>query len=251
MQTTLLNDENVGIFTKKYWFDAAKQLKSTKMITVAALVVALRVSVKLIKISLAAGLSISLDAYVNSLGSAIYGPVVGLVVGAISDILGLIITGQMGEYFPPFTLVEMSSSFIFGLFFWRRKIKPVRVLAAKFSVNLICNIFMTSVFMKWMKFIQGGKAAADAYGIINGVRIGKNLVLFPLEATIIVVVLSSALPILAKMKLVGRKYCEIENLSYKKLAVEVALFTVLSVGLVLLYIFVLADLIKSFNINIW
>jgi ECF transporter S component (folate family) len=221
------------------------------MITIAALIVALRVVVKLFKINIASGLGFSLDGYVNSLGSMIYGPIVGLVVGAVSDILGLLITGQMGQFFPPFTLVEMSSSLIFALFFWRRKITVSRALTAKFSVNLVCNIIMTSVFMKWLKYIQLGPAGADAYKIINGVRIAKNLIMFPLEAMIIITVLSFAIPILTRLKLVDKQLCFIEKSSTKNLALQIALFTALSIAIVVAY-FLLNDSVDfkfTFNIS--
>ena len=124
-----------SVFSKKYWKEAILQLKDVRMITIAALIVALRIAVKFFKIPLAPGLNISLDAYVNSLGSIIYGPIVGLLVGAVSDILGCIVTGQMAEYFFPFMFVEMMSSFIFALFFWKQKISLKRVIVSKFTVN--------------------------------------------------------------------------------------------------------------------
>ncbi len=240
-----------GIFTKAYWCEAAGQFKNTKMLTIAALIVALRVAVKFARIPIAQGLAISLDGYVNSIGSVIYGPVVGLVVGAISDTLGCLITGRMGEYFPPFALVEMMSSFIFGLFFWNRRIRLSRALTAKFSVNLVCNIIMTSLFNKWMYFIYYGLERAEAYNIINGVRIAKNLVMFPLEATIIVVVLSATIPMLTRLKLVDPKYCFVDRPSNRKLMLEIVFFTVLSVALILFYIFYLKDFITDLNIKIW
>ena len=201
--------------------------------------VALRVAVKFVRIPIAQGLAISLDGYVNSLGSVIYGPLVGLLVGAISDTLGCLITGRMGEYFPPFVLTEMLSSFIFGLFFWKRKIRISSALSAKFTVNFVCNIILTSLFNKWM------------YYIINGVRIAKNLVMFPLEATIIVIVLSATLPMLTKLGLVDKNHCFVYRPSNKKLALEVALFTALSVSVILLYIFFFKDIIADLDIKFW
>lgn len=245
------NKKYVNILTKRYWTEAANQFADVRMITIAALIVALRVAVKFARIPIAQGLAISLDGYVNSLGSIIYGPLVGLVVGAISDTLGCLVTGRMGEYFPPFALVEMMSSFIFGLFFWKRKISISRALTAKFTVNLVCNIILTSLFNKWMYYIYYGLERAEAYNIINGVRIVKNLVMFPLEATIIVIVLASVLPILTKMKLIDKNYCFVDKPSNKKLALEVLLFTAISVILILFYIFFLKDYIAELNIKLW
>ncbi len=251
MQKNTESKKFASIFTLKYWQEATLQFKDVKILTIAALIVALRIAVKFAKIRLAPGLNMSLDGYVNSLGSVIYGPVVGLAVGLISDTLGVIVTGEMGEYFPPFALVEMSSSFLFGLFFWRRKINFTRALTAKFSINFISNIVLTSIFMKWMYYIYYGIEKAQTYNLINGVRIAKNLIMFPLEATLIVFVLSMALPILAKLKLVDKNYSVIDKPSNKALVLHLILFTLLSVGLVLLYVFVLKDVVSAWNIKIW
>lgn len=251
MLTETTDNKFASIFSIKYWRSAADQFKDVRMITVAALIVALRVAVKFVRIPIAQGLAISLDGYVNSLGSVIYGPLVGLLVGAISDTLGCLITGRMGEYFPPFVLTEMLSSFIFGLFFWKRKIRISSALSAKFTVNFVCNIILTSLFNKWMYYLYYGLERAEAYNIINGVRIAKNLVMFPLEATIIVIVLSATLPMLTKLGLVDKNYCFVYRPSNKKLALEVILFTLLSVAIILLYIFVFKDIIADLNLNIW
>lgn len=239
------------IFTSAYWREAASQLKDIRMITIAALIVALRIAVKFLKIQIAPGLNISLDGYVNSLGSVIYGPVVGLVVGAISDTLGCLVTGTIGEYFPPFALVEMSSSFIFALFFWRRKINVRSTMTAKFTVNFVCNIVLTSIFNKWMYFLYYGLEKAQAYSIINGARIVKNLVMFPLEAILIVAVFTFALPVLTRLKLVDKNLCYLEKPSTKRLVWELVGFTALSVALIVFYVLFLKDFIAGLNIKIW
>ena len=244
-------EKQTDIFTPQYWREAAHQLKDVKMITIAALIVALRIAVKFINIQLTLDLHISLDGYVNSLGSIIYGPVVGLVVGAISDTLGCIVTGKMGMYFPPFAIVEMSSSFIFALFFWRRKINIRRTMTAKFTVNLVSNIILTSIFNKWMYFLYFGPEKAQAYNFIDGGRIVKNLVMFPLEATLIISVFTFALPVLTKLKLVDKNLCSLEKPSTTRLILELVGFTALSVALILFYEFVLKDFVSDLNIKIW
>lgn len=249
MQEIGLYNTTSSIFSKSYWREAANQLKDVKMITIAALIVALRIVVKYFRIPIAAGISITFDSYVNSLGSVVYGPVVAILVGAVSDTLGVLLTGKIGEYFLPFILTEILSSVIFALFFWRKKISFSSSLRAKFTINLICNIIMTSVFEKWRLFVFYGLDRAEAYNIINGVRIVKNLVMFPLEATLIVMILSAALPILSRLKLISRETCSIEKPSNKKMILQMVFFMVLSICLVLLYIFVLKDFVSSLKLN--
>lgn len=233
-------------YGKEYWRAAAAELKDTKSIVFASLIVVLRIVVKAFRIPLAAGLSLTFDCYVNSLGSLIYGPVVGLCVGAVSDTLGYLIFPS-GVYFFPFIFVEMLSSFIFGLFFWKRQISVLRVLAAKFTVNLVCNIILTSLFMKWM-YVALGDEKATTYSIINLVRIVKNLVLFPAESVLIVLVFGAFLPAMKSMKMISSSQGDL-ILEKKHIAI-VAATAVLSVALVLFYVFFLKDYISANNITL-
>ncbi len=232
---------------KAYWHDAALELKNTRSIAFASLIVVLRVVVKAFEIPIAAGLNITFDCYVNSLGSLIYGPVVGLCVGAVSDTLGYMIFPK-GLYFFPFIFVEMLSSFIFGVFFWKRQLSVTRVLAAKFSVNLICNIILTSLFMKW-EYVLYMDPRANTYNIVNLVRIVKNLVLFPVESVLIVLVLGAFIPALKSMKMVSASQGDL--VFKRKHIIILILTTVLSVGLVLFYIFYLKEYISLHNIKLW
>ncbi|MGN1445722.1 MAG: folate family ECF transporter S component [Eubacteriales bacterium] len=244
----LLTQQNPPIWSRAYWREAAAQLRSVNMLAMAALIVALRVAVKFLKIPLAAGLSVSLDCYVNSLGSLIYGPLMGLLVGAVSDTVGCPLHG-FADYFFPFILTEMFSSFIFGLFFWRRPLGAGRALVAKFTVNLICNIILTSVLMKWYYYLYFGVEKAEAYNLINMVRIVKNLVLFPVEAVLITVILSALLPALRASHLVPATQKRV-TLTKRHILLVVAL-SLLSVGLVLFYIFFLKDFVSSHNIKLF
>lgn len=235
------------VFSKLYWKLAAKNFSDTRMIAFAALIIAMRVVVKFFKIPLAAGLSLTFDCYVNSLGSLCYGPLVGLAVGAVSDTLGCIIHPS-GDYFLPFILTEMSSSFIFGLFLWKRNLTPGRVLLCKFTVNFICNIVLTSVLMKWYYYALYGLEDAQAYSIINLTRIAKNLILFPLESVLIMLLLGAMIAPLKSMRLLPANQ---EKLAIRKRdIVTVAALLLVSVGLVLLYIFVLKDFIAEHNIKL-
>lgn len=235
-----------SVFSPEYWREARRELSNPQTLIFAALIIALRVTVKMFKIPLAAGLSLTFDCYVNALGSIVYGPIVAVFVGAVSDTLGFILFPS-GTYFLPMMLVEISSSVIFALFLWRRKISVGRALVAKFTINLFCNIFLTSLFLKWM-YIALGDPKATTYNIINGVRIVKNLVLFPIEAILIVVVLGAFIPILKKFKAVPNEQNE---LIIKPLhIVSVVIITLISVGLILLYVFFLKDFISALNIKV-
>ena len=236
-----------SIFSRDYWKEARRELANPRTLAFASLIIALRVIVKMTKIPIISGLSLTFDCYVNALGSIVYGPVVAILVGAVSDTLGCIIFPS-GPYFFPFIFVEISSSVLFALYFWRRRISVGWVLLAKFTVNTFCNIILTSVFMKWM-YVALGDPKATTYNIVNGVRIAKNMVTFPIESILIVAVLGAFIPILKKFKAVPASQNEL--IVTKKHVIAVAITTLLSVGLILFYVFFLKDFISAHNIKLF
>lgn len=245
MQTRTLLSDSYPILSKRYWKDAAKCFEDPKMLAYAALIVALRVIVKMFKIPIASGISLSFDCYFNSLGSVVYGPLMGLLVGAVSDTIGCILfPSPTGPYFFPFILVEMASSFIFALFLWRREIGILRSVTAKFCVNFVCNIVLTSVFMKWMYSVF---YTEKTYPLINLVRIVKNLVLFPFESVLIAIIISAAMPALKSAGLIKHNYCRIDTSNKLRLTIITLLYLLISIAIILFYVFFLKDFVASHN----
>lgn len=236
----------LGARMKAYWLDAAKNFTKTKMLVYAALICALRIVVKALKIPVLPGnLTISFDAYVNALGSLVYGPLVGLLVGAVSDTIGALLFPS-GTYFFPFIFVEMSSSFLFGLFLWKRKITVPRVILAKFAVSFFCNIILTTLVMKWFYAYLG---ISKAYPFINLVRIVKNLILFPIEGILICFVLNAFMPPLKQLKLTQEGQMGLKP--KMKDFILVGALLVLSIGLIVFYVLFLKDWLAVHNIKLF
>ena len=136
-------------FSKAYWRDAAAELKSTRTLVIAALLIALRVALKTVVIPLAPNLNINVAApLINALGAMIFGPVVAAAAALVSDTLGCIIFPQ-GPYFFPCAFVEVAGSVLFALFFYRTKMRPTRVILARFCMDLFVNIILNSAVMFW------------------------------------------------------------------------------------------------------
>ncbi len=234
--------QNSSIFSAEYWKSAAANFKNSKMLAYAALVCALRIAVKAAKIPLGAGVTLTFDCYVNAIGAIIYGPLLGLGVGAISDTVGAFLF-PTGDYFFPFIFVETSSSFIFALFFWKRKISVPRALLAKFTVNFFCNIILTSLVMKWMYALY---YTEKTYYLFNALRIVKNLVLFPLEGVLICLLLNYLMPIMKRMRFVPQ---EQEGISFRKRDyILLVALSVLALGLVLFYVLFFKDFLTAHNL---
>ena len=234
------------ILSREYWRVAVSKLRDTRTLIYAALIIALRIVVKAFRIPIAPGLNITFDCYINALGSIVYGPVVALLVGAASDTVGALLFPS-GAYFFPFIIVEMSSGFIFALFLFGRRLSSPRVLIAKFTVNFVCNILINSAIMKIYYSVLYG--SEKSYPFINAARIIKNLIMFPLEAMVILMIIGAATPLLTRMRLLPRGQ---ERLSLRRRDIAAALLlTLAAVALLLFYIFFLADWLKSHNITLF
>ena len=117
-------------FCREYWQLAFAEFKDTKMIVFAALILALRIVVKPLNIPIAADLKEGIGFVVNAFGSMIYGPVLALLNGALSDTLGYLLFPS-GVYFPAYMITEMAGSFVFALFLYRAEITVPRLLLCR------------------------------------------------------------------------------------------------------------------------
>lgn len=181
-------------FSGAYWRDAAAEMKNTRMLIFAALMIALRVAMKAVKIPIGPYLEINTAFLVNALGAMSYGPVVAILAAAVSDTLGCLLVPS-GPYFFPFILIEIASSLAFALFLYRARVTVLRVLLARFSVNFFVNLVLqTPVMMLYYQVMLG-----KSYAVFDLPRIIKNMTLFPFEAMVLVIFLRAAMPPLIRL----------------------------------------------------
>lgn len=207
-------------FSKEYWRDAAAELRDTRMLVFAALMIALRVALKSLGIPIAADLKINIAFFVNAFGAMVFGPVVAIVAAAISDTLGCLLVPS-GAYFFPFIFIEIAGSLIFALFLYRARVTATRVILSRFCIDFFVNIVLnTPIMWLYYKMVLG-----KSYAIFQLPRIIKNLALFPLESVLLVLFLTAMMPVGARF---GLLYDKGENLRLRKrqVALLVTLFAV-------------------------
>ena len=181
-------------FSADYWLQAFGELKNTRSLVFAALILALRIAMKPLKIPVAADVNITFGFIVNALGSMVYGPVVALLGGALSDTLGYLVAPS-GAYYILFIIPEMLGSFIFALFLYSADITPVRLILSKFCVNLVANILVTEPIM--IRYYQ--LFMTSVYQPFVWVRIVKNIVMLPIEALILMIIFRTMIPALSRV----------------------------------------------------
>ena len=231
------------ILKKDYWSAALKNCADIKMIAVAAIFTALSIGVKAFDIPIIPNvLIISFACYFHALGALIYGPFLALFSGAVSDTLGAILFPQ-GAYFFPYIFPEMLSCFIYALFFWKKEnISVSRVLTARFTVNILCNIILNSVIMKWQYILYGGEKYVP---LLTMTRVVKNLVIFPLEGAVMAMIITAAVPAMKSLRIIP-KNTKTGKLNADGIILLIDLF-ILSAGLVAYYVFGLRDFLMNYN----
>ena len=201
-------------FHKQYWRDAAAEAKSTKMLVVTALLVALRIVLKPLAIPLGPQLSIQTAMLATALGAMIYGPVLAIPAAIISDTLGFILF-PTGEYFLPFVLTEIASTMTYALLLYRAKPSTIRVMLSRFIICFFVNVILQQLIFAWQYAYMGNpeKAKETVLGFMTLSRILKNLAMFPVETLVLTAFLRFLMPVAKRAKLV---FCEDADTSFGK-----------------------------------
>lgn len=166
-------------FSAAYWRAACAEVKNLRTLMLTALIVAIRIVLKRAFIPVGDSLSIYIGFVFTALGGSVYGPVLALIAGTITDLIGFVIA-PTGPFNPMFTLIEAFTTFLYAFCLYRQKITFGRLVLAKLSVNVLGNIIANSVAMG----VLYGKGVY--YYLIP--RILKNIVMLPFEVVLLGVV---------------------------------------------------------------
>ena len=216
-------------FSKLYWKCAASEMKKTRVLVFAALMIALRVALKPLGIPIGSYLRIEIAFFINAFGAMVFGPVVAIFAAAVSDTLGCILF-PTGAYFFPFIFIEIAGSLIFALFLYRAELTVMRVTLSRFCIDFFVNIVLnTPIMMVYYKIVLG-----KSYAVFNLPRIVKNLALFPIESVLLVLFLRALIPPAQKM---GYVTASVEKLKFnRKNIIALIALTLLGIALVVGYI---------------
>lgn len=182
-------------FSRAYWRDAAKEFRDIRMLIFAALMIALRVIFKAIKIPIGPYLSINTAFLINAMGAMSFGPVVAVAAAAITDTLGYLLFPD-GPYYILFIIPEIVGSLIFALMLYRTRVSVWRVLLSRFLVAVLVNlVIQTPIFIEYYRIFY----PSMFYAVFDVPRVIKNLALFPFEALVLVLFLQKAMPPLERL----------------------------------------------------
>lgn len=152
------------------------ELKNIRTLTMTALFGCMSVVMGYFTIQIGDFLKIGFSSVVQQFVYYLFGPGTGMLFAGAMDILKFAVR-PTGAFFPGYTLNAMVAAVIYGLFYYRQRITLRRVLAAQFLVAMVCNVCLGTLWWH-MTTTQ----ASAAFWPVFGVRLGKNLVQWPLNS---------------------------------------------------------------------
>ena len=159
-----------------------KKLKDVRVLTSAALVLAIAIALGFFKIPITQLIEIRFDTLALATAGQMFGPTVGLMIGALSDLGGFLIR-PTGPFFPGFTISAAITGLIFGFMLYGKKVSLLRVVLAKLIHTLLVGMLLNSF---WLSMLYG-----NAFPLVFLGRLPKELVMFPIQTAMIYILLKA------------------------------------------------------------
>lgn len=151
---------------------SAKDLRRVSTLAVAGVLIAMAVVLALVNIYLTTTLRISFSFLPLAVGGMLFGPVVGGVMGAATDILGYF-AHPSGAYFPGFTISTLLTGLLYGCFLYKKTVTWKRVLLVSAVVTVIVNMLLNAF---WLSILYH-----QPFMVLFTAHIIADAILFPIN----------------------------------------------------------------------
>ncbi|HCW52431.1 MAG TPA: folate family ECF transporter S component [Clostridium sp.] len=159
---------------------SSKELKSVKNLTVASLLITMKLILDLFTIQLNQALHLSFEFLPFASLSMLFGPVTGAMCGALSDIINYIMNPK-GAFFPGFTISAMVSGIIYGITFYKKQVTIARCIVAEIAIVVIVDLLLNTF---WLSLLYG-----KGFFVLLPMRMIKNFVMIPIKVAMMYFVL--------------------------------------------------------------
>lgn len=158
------------------FLSSAEELKKVPVLAVCAMFAALAIILNSVaSINIGPYIKIGFSAIPNQLVDYLFGPVTGSLFAGILDLVKYFLKPD-GAFFFGFTFNAMLAAFIYGCFYYRKKLTIWRILLAKLVVILIVNVILNTL---WLDMLYG-----KGFFVLLPARAVKNLIMWPIDSII-------------------------------------------------------------------
>ncbi|MDM8247775.1 folate family ECF transporter S component [Lacrimispora saccharolytica] len=158
------------------FLSSSQELKKVPVLAVCAMFAALALILNSVaSINIGPYIKIGFSAIPNQLVDYLFGPVTGSLFAGILDIVKYVMKPD-GAFFFGFTFNAMLAAFIYGCFYYKKKLTLRRVLLAKLIVVLVVNVLLSTL---WLDMLYG-----KGFLVLLPARAVKNLIMWPIDSVI-------------------------------------------------------------------
>ncbi len=157
---------------KELFLSSCKELKDVKCLTLAAMFGAISIVLGSFTIMMTENIKLEWTFLPNEFVYYLFGPFVGIIYGAVMDILNYIVK-PFGSFFPGFTVSAMLKGLLFGLILYKRPISLKRVITANVLRVILVDLPLNTY---WLTVLNG-----VPYLVNLPLRALKLLIMFPVE----------------------------------------------------------------------
>ena len=125
----------------KQFKDSATELKKLKTIVITGLLIAIGIILGQFSIQLTQSTKIGISFIATQLTAMLFGPVVGGIMGGVSDVLKFIIK-PTGNFLIGYTINAMLGPMIYGIMLYKKPISFWRILISKAVVAVLINLIL-------------------------------------------------------------------------------------------------------------
>ncbi len=160
---------------------SSTELFSLRNMTFCAMFAALAVVIKsTFSIQITPYINIGFSSIPNQLVDAFFGPITGMFFAGVLDIVKYMIRPE-GAFFFGYTFGAMVAAFIYGIFYYRKRITLRRVFLAKAIVVVVVNMGLTTLWLS----IQSG----EAFIVLLPMRALKNIIQWPVDSLVFYIII--------------------------------------------------------------
>ncbi len=121
----------------------------TKGIAIVGLLVAMNITLGRIGITTPV-VRITFAFLPTALIGLLFGPWVAGVAAVLADLLGFIIGGGVGGFFPGFTLSAFLTGLVYGIFLHKREVSTKRIIMAEVVIALVINLTLNTIWLRML-----------------------------------------------------------------------------------------------------
>ena len=162
--------------------NAAREMRRVRSLAGAAMLTAVNLVLNQLVIPLGTMLEIGFAFLSAGVCGYLYGPWLAGLAGVAADLIGYFLRPN-GAFFPGFTLNELVLGFLYGAFFYQRRVTLPRTIAACVTAVCLINLCMTPL---WLYMLYG-----KSFFALLGVRLLKNAIKLPIDIGLLYFTLKS------------------------------------------------------------